>query len=313
MTKTLTSTKGMTHEDWLEARKKGIGGSDAGAVAGLNRWKSPVEVWLDKTEQIPPKEQTEKMYWGTVLEDVIAEEFSKRTGKAIRRRNAILQHPDHPFMLANIDREIVGEKTGLECKNTSRYMSTQWTETEFPQEYLLQCMHYMAVTGYTKWYLAVLVNGSEFRIYEIDRDEELINDLIKIESDFWKLVEDHIPPEPDGTQASTITISRAYPEADEEADEIDLPDTAEELIQQYFNASTTIKEYEIMKAEAENKLKNLLKESPKGRTETHRVIWRNITSNRLDSKALKNAHPDIYSEFTKESTSRRFEIKEVKE
>jgi len=96
-------------------------------------------------------------------------------------------------------------------------------------------------------------------------------------------------------------------------DEIELPETAEELIQQYFSASSTIKEQEIIKAEAENKLKNLLQEAPKGRTDTHRVIWKNVVSNRLDTKSLKNAHPDIFGEFTKESVSRRFEIKEVKE
>lgn len=306
--KALCRTKDMNHEEWLDQRKKGIGGSDAAAVAGLNRWKSAVEVWLDKTGQGEPKEQNEKMYWGVVLEDVIAQEFEKRSGKKVKRYNSILQHPEHEFMLANVDRLIIGERAGLECKTSSKFFSDQWTETVYPQEYYLQCQHYMAVTGLSKWYLAVLLNGSEYREYEIDRDEEVIESLIKIESDFWKLVQDGIPPEPDGSKASTEIIKKMYPEA-KNTEEILLPNEAEELIKQYNQASELEDIASKQKDEASNKLKAMLKDSETGRCSGAVVRWKNIISHRLDNKRLKKEQPDIYEDYTEESLSRKFSIK----
>lgn len=159
----LANTSEMSHEEWLAARRKGIGGSDAAAIAGLNKWKSPVAVYLEKIGQAPEENvSSEAAYWGTVLEDVVAQEFSKRTGLKVRRRNAILQHPEHSFMLANVDRLIVGEKAGLECKTASEYLKEEWKDDEVPAQYLIQCQHYMAVTGYDAWWIAVLIGGNKF-------------------------------------------------------------------------------------------------------------------------------------------------------
>ena len=185
-------TPDMSRLEWLQLRQKGIGGSDAAAIFGMSRWKSPIDIWLSKTIEIEEEdEQSEAAYWGTVLEDVVAKEFAERTGLKVRRRNAMLQHDEHDFMIADIDREIVGQKVGLECKTASAYKKEEWADDEIPVEYLIQCQHYMAVTGYEAWWIAVLVGGNTFIYKKIDRDEEFIEMLIKAEMDFWN---NHVVP-----------------------------------------------------------------------------------------------------------------------
>ena len=187
MCKILTSTENMSYEQWLEYRRKGIGGSDASVVCGINRYKSPVELWLDKTNQIPTEEAGEAAYWGTLLEDVVRSEFSKRTGINVKQVHYILQSEEHPFMLANLDGVCEHPEfgtCGFEAKTASAYKASEW-EDGIPDEYQLQIQHYMAVTGYRGFYIAVLIGGNTFRWRFVERDEELISMLIELESDFW--------------------------------------------------------------------------------------------------------------------------------
>lgn len=304
----LVSTKNMDRTEWLEWRRRGIGGSDAAAIAGLSRFKTPMAVWLEKTGQIEPEEPGEAAYWGQVLEDVIAREFSLRTGKKVQRKQAILVHPEYPFMLANIDRLVVGEKAGLECKTTSEYYKGAWDGDQVPDEYVIQCQHYMAVTGFPKWYIAVLIGGNKFRWKEIERDEEIIGYLIKIEGDFWRLVETNTPPEMDGSKACSDLLDRLYPQA-EHGKTIDLPGEAEEAIAQYEEAKEQEAYWAEKRAEAENRLKALLGEAEIGRIGSRKVIWKNVTTSRLDTKLLKAEQPEIYARYARESTYRRFEIR----
>lgn len=306
------STRDMTREQWLEERRKGIGGSDAAAVAGLSPWKSPVEVWLEKTGQVEPEEPGEAAYWGTVLEDVVAREFSIRTGLKVRRRNAILQHPRYPWMLANVDRFVVGENVGLECKTTSAYNAKEWEGEEIPAQYILQVQHYMAVTGAYSWWLAVLIGGNRFIYKKIGRDDELIEQLIEIEKDFWENhVLANVPPELDGSPASTEFVKKMYPQAT--LPSVDLPSQAKELIEELENVKADIKILEEQKNECENKLKQLLGEHEAGRIDDMIVTWKNVTSNRIDTNRLKKEKPEIYEQYLKSSSYRRFEIRQIKE
>lgn len=181
----LVSTIGLEHDDWLNWRRKGLGGSDISAICGMNRYRSPMAVYLDKIGDLPPVEDNESMYWGRALEDVVAREFSIRTGMKIRRENKMLQHPDHDFMLANVDRMIVGQNAGLEVKTANEYAKDDWQGETVPKEYALQCHHYMACTGADRWYVAVLIGGNKFEWRVIERDEAIIESLIEIESNFW--------------------------------------------------------------------------------------------------------------------------------
>ena len=245
MAEIFATTQDISREEWLKLRKKGIGGSDAAAVAGLNKWKSPIQVYMEKLDEAPEVVRNEEsMYWGNVMEDIVAHEFSRRTGLKVRRRNAILKHPKHEFMLANVDRLIVGRKEGLECKTASEYAKEEWKDDEIPVAYLLQCQHYMAVTGYDAWWIAVLIGGNKFVYKRIERDDELINYLIEIEKNFWEShVLKGIPPEIDGTEASQQFLNSLYPESIPES-EVELPSEADQLFDAIESIKTEIQDLE---------------------------------------------------------------------
>jgi putative phage-type endonuclease len=309
--KVLVNTLDMSREEWLEARKKGIGGSDVAAIAGLiPKYKTAMHVYLEKTGQVEKADlQSEAAYWGSKQEPLVAEEFSLRTGLKVKRRNAILQHPEYPWMLANVDRIIVGKREGLECKTTNEFLKDEWSDEQIPAPYILQCQHYMAVTGYEKWWIAVLIGGNKFKYKPIERDEEIIRYLIDMEKDFWlNHVEKNIPPAFDGSEASSNLLSKLYPVGNEN-ETVELPEDAKSLIEIYEEAKAAEKEILERKKEAENKLKALLGEAEIGIALDRTVSWKTVYSSRLDSKALAKEYPDIYNKYVKQTVSRRFAIK----
>lgn len=152
-------TLNMTHEEWLQRRKTGIGGSDAGAICGLNPYVSPMGVYLDKISTETTDLDNEAMRQGRDLEEYVARRFIEATGLKVRRSNMMYRNSRYPFMLADVDRFIVGEDAGLECKTASAYNADKWKDGEIPAHYVLQCYHYMAVTGKRNWYIAVVILG----------------------------------------------------------------------------------------------------------------------------------------------------------
>lgn len=304
------STLNMPHEEWLAHRQKSIGGSDAASILGLNPWSSPYTVWADKLGKIPPKEDNEAMRQGRDLEFYVAQRFCEATGKKVRRENNILINPDYPFAHANVDRMVVGEDAGLECKTTSVLNMRNFKNGAFPDTYYVQCVHYMMVTGCTKWYLAVLVLNKEFMVFEIERDEEEIEALAKSESEFWKLVERKNAPIADGTSSTSDTISILYPESNGES--VSLLAYESEL-QQYVALSAQIKELEKLKDEMANKVKAFLGEAGKGETDNYKVSWTSSSRSTFDSKRFAADHKDIdLSEYYKTSSYRTFKVTENK-
>ncbi|MBX5476777.1 MAG: YqaJ viral recombinase family protein [Clostridia bacterium] len=301
----------MSRKEWLEWRRMGIGSSDAPAVAGVDAYRTPMAVWLEKTGQVELEdEQSEAAYWGSVLEDVVAREFARRTGYKVRRRLAILQHPRHPFMLANLDRVVTDDAPGralLEVKTTSAY-ANGWSEDRVPDRVMVQVQHQLAVTGYERAYVAVLIGGQRYQHYRIDRDDQLISDLIRIERDFWRLVETRTPPEWDGSDAAAELLKRLYPEA-EAGKTVALPAEAEELLRAYDEAKRAEAEAAERRKEAENRLKALLGSAETGTVGDRRVIWRNVVQRRLDSKRLQAERPDVYEAYLTETAFRRFEVR----
>ena len=183
------STRSMSRADWLAQRRKSIGGSDAAGIVGLSQYATPYTVWADKTGRFADQEDNEAMRQGRDLEGYVAERWMEATGKTVRRSNAILYNSLYPFAHADIDRTVVGENAGLECKTTSTLNLRQFKGIEFPEKYYAQCVHYLAVTGATRWYLAVLVYGRGFFTFTLERDQTEIDALMAAEQDFWKLVE----------------------------------------------------------------------------------------------------------------------------
>lgn len=305
----LAVTKDMSRETWLQQRMVGIGGSDAAVVAGVSKWKSPIGLWLEKTGQVEPDEAGEAAYWGTTLEKIVATEFTIRTGLKVRRRNAILQHHEYPFMLANVDRLIVGQDIGLECKTASAYLKDRWEDDEVPDAYYIQCQHYMAVTGYSGWHIAVLIGGNTFVTKYIERNDTFIEKLIDIEADFWNKVQTKTMPAVDGSDASAEALKTLYEQAD--GSEIVLPVGANAWVEAYSQADQSEKEAKERKDLAKNKLCELLGQAERGHAGDRLVVWSNVAGRTtIDSKALKTKYPDIYSQVSKSGTaSRRFSLK----
>jgi len=304
----LVPTANLDREEWLKWRRRGIGSSDAAAVAGLSPWKSPMAVWLEKTSQVPDEPETEAMYWGKRLEDLVAEEFTRRTGLRTRRRKAILQHREHPFMIADLDRVVVGTGYPVECKTTSQYMQDAWEADKIPDHYMIQLQHQMAVVGAEKGFFAVLIGGREFRWFQIERDEELIGYLIEIERRFWELVEARTPPEPDGSEAATEMLKHLYPEARPDSRTI-LPEEAKQFLADYDEARAVVEKWQRRMDEAANRLKALLGDHEVGLLGDRRVIWKSVSSRRFDTKRFRSDCPDLYEEYVTQSAYRRFSVK----
>lgn len=257
----LVSTKEMAHDDWLDWRRQGLGGSDIAAICNMSRYRSKMNVYLDKLGEIPPLEDNPKMKAGRILEPVIADWFAEETGMKVQRRNSIFQHPKHPYMLANIDRWLPGQNAGLECKNTAEYCKDDWAGTGAPTEYVLQCNHYMAVTGAERWYIAVLIGGWDFQWRVIERDDDLIRNLITIEHDFWhNNVLAKVPPA--FSHQDTDFLKQLYPESNPSVS-VDLPPEAYDIIKTLDEARAAKKNAETIEETAKNQIKGMMGEAEK--------------------------------------------------
>lgn len=310
--KVLITTEDLTYADWLEYRKTGIGGSDASVVCGISRYKSPVELWMEKTGQLPPQEAGEAAYWGTMLESVVREEFTKRTGIEVSKPSVILQSEEYPFMLANVDGICEHPELGaciFEAKTASAYKAGEWEDT-IPDEYMCQVQHYMAVTGYQGAYIAVLIGGNIFRWKFVERDEELISMLLELESAFWSHVQDCTPPPLDGSDASKKFLSERFPSSTPSS-HITLPDTAADLLAQYDEACEELEIVTEKKQRAENLLKEMMGSNEVGVAGGRVITWKNVAQERLDSKTLKAEHPALCKKYTSKTSYRRFTIKEA--
>ena len=306
----LASTENMPHKEWLDWRKKGIGGSDASVICGVNRWKSPVELWMEKTNQLPYQESGEAAYWGNQLESLVKSEFTKRTNIRVTPVYSLLQSKDYPFMLANLDGTCEHPIYGtcvFEAKTSSAYRESEWVDN-IPDEYVLQVQHYLAVTGYPGAYIAVLIGGNTFRWRFIERDDELIAMLIQLEGEFWDFVQQNTPPNIDGSEASARFLSMRFPNS-VPLSKIALPDSAETLIHQYDTASQQVEYYEGQKQEAENLLKQMLGDNEAGTAGERLITWKTVIQERLDSKTLKAEHPVLYKKYATTSSHRRFTVK----
>lgn len=306
------STLEMSRQEWLIERTKGIGGSDAATVLGLNKWKTPFELYLEKTGQsFVDESQAEAAYFGNILEDVVAREFEIRSGKKVRKNNFMLQHPKYDFIRANIDRKVVGEDALLECKTASAYLAKDWEGDEIPSAYLVQVQHYLGVTGYEKAYIAVLIGGQRFIWKEIERDEELIEMIFEAEVNFWN---NHViannPPALDGSSAAEEFLKKRYEES-EPGKSIDLDSTYSDKIKHLNELKDTIKQLKEQQVQIENEIKNELKDAELGFIKNYQVSWKPITQKRVDSKKLREHFPDIYEKVIKETSYRKFNVKEI--
>ncbi len=256
----------MDRDTWLSIRKTGIGSSDAAAIAGLSPFSSALATYYKKIGEIPEEPESERMYWGTKLEPVIADAFAERTGFRVRRRNAILQHPAYTFALANLDRE-TRDSDGpavLEIKNTSEWMADLWDGDTVPEQYAIQVHHQLLVAGYTHGYLCGLIGGNRLVWHRIERDEEILQSLIEIEADFWlNHVVPRIPPAADGSDASAEALKSVFGNRDP-GKQTALPHDAAKIRDAYKAALKEEQEAEKRKKAAANQLRQMLQDAEVG-------------------------------------------------
>lgn len=296
-------------EEWLSLRKGYIGGSDAGAVIGLNPYKSAYTLWAEKTGKIPEFEGNLTTEVGSYLEEFIAKLFEKETGKKVRRKNRTLVNDKYPFACADVDRVVVGENAVVEIKSTNSFPAMKKLKKgEYPEQWYCQGTHYLGVGEYDRVYLAVLINCREFKWFVLDRDEGEITALMTEEEKFMKYVETDTQPPVDGTASSSETLSTLYPESNDETVNLFAYETD---LQQYMALSAQIKELEKMKDEAANRVKAFLGDAGKGTTDRYKVSWTSSTRSTFDSKRFAQEHQDIdLSGYYKTSTYRTFKVSE---
>lgn len=301
------STKDMPREEWLALRKNTIGGSDAAGIIGLSQYSTPYTVWADKTGRLPDKEDSEAMRLGRDLEDYVARRWMEATGKKCRRWQAMLYNPAYPFAHADIDRWVIGENAGLECKTTSTLDTAQFKGVEFPVKYYAQCVHYMAVTGADRWYLAVLVYGKGFFVYCLERDEAEIAALMAAEDNFWGYVATNMPPPVDGKEPTGEAITTIY--AESRPDELQL-----------FGREALLDEWQLLKEEQqrlaerigtiENQIKADMGEAERGVAGSYTVSWKGQSRSTFQHKDFAADHPEIdLTPYFKTSRYRKFDIK----
>lgn len=311
-----------TREAWLEGRRAGIGGSDIAAIVGLSKWRTAYDIWLDKTGQAEEQEDNERMYWGRVLEDIVAKEYQTRTERKVQRVNAQLIHPSHSWMMANLDRAVINPEISgtvrwkdgrlttdriLECKTGDARTAQMWGEegSDFaPDYYVVQCQWYAAVCNVAFVDLAVLIGGNDYRVFTIARDDELIADLMEEGEKFWSLVQRGIAPDPQSLE----DVKRMWPQS-QKGKSLIVDVTAAQKVGILAEIAEQEKR---LKAQKEAIMLDLLSaiEDAEDIVFQHGgeaiATYKTQATNRIDTTALKQDLPDIAAAYTKTSTTRVF-------
>jgi putative phage-type endonuclease len=302
------------NDTFQEERKAYIGGSDISGIMGLSRWKTPLQVWAEKTGEIKSEDISDKICIkvGNELEDFVARLFCEETGKAVRRKNATIFHNKNSFIAANIDRRIVGENAILECKTASAYKAKEWKDEEIPEEYILQCLHYLAVMpNIEKCYIAVLVGNQSFHWKELTRsgNEEMLDLIIQTEVEFWN---DFVIPKkmPAVSAQDEETLTKLYANVQDE-EEIELDSGLNNIVEDIETLKQEKKKIDEGIKLRENQIKSFLKENIKGRTDKYKFAWKPFIRNSVDTKTLQTKFKDVYSEVLKQSEYKRFSYKAV--
>ena len=309
----LVDTRSLEREQWLEVRKQGIGSSDAAAAVGLCPYKSQLELWMDKTGRTGRGEepgQNDPMYWGTLLEPFVAAAYTEWTERKVRRVNAVLQHPTYSFMLANIDREVVGvpDVQILECKTAGEFGSRLWRDG-VPEYVQLQVQHQLAVTGKQAAYVAVLLCGQKLEVHRIERDEEVISRLIVLEARFWEHVTQDTPPPADGSESAARALRGLYTGNDnciDFSEDAELSATFDGLVLLRDEIAQMDKRAEQMRQQLEQSMG----EASRALFPTGEITYRRSKDGTsVDLKRLTEAHSELVAQFTVERPgSRRFRI-----
>nr|DAN66171.1 MAG TPA: Exonuclease [Caudoviricetes sp.] len=296
--------------DFLTTRRQGIGGSDIAAILGVSKFKTALDVYLSKTTE-QPEQKGEHLYWGHALENPIIDRFIQDTGANVIRQPEMRRHPDYEWAIANADALITNGDTIeaiLEIKTSSAFKSREWgadDTDEVPIEYIAQVQWYMWIYDVNEAYLAALIGGNQYRQYHITRDDELIAMLAEKAQAFWQNhVIPRIPPEPqDGADAQKLYPHDNGDTAEADSDTLTAYAELRELKAQEKELKAQIAAREDL---LKIKIGNYSAMQANGNT---LFTWKAQSSNRFDNSAFKNAHPDLYRQYTKTSETRVLRLK----
>ena len=315
----LVRTRDLSRDEWLTVRRQGIGSSDAAAAVGLNPYKSQLQLWMEKTGRdgalpvVDPNDDQSPMYWGTLLEPIVAAHYTRRSGHRVRRVNAVLQHPEHSWMLANIDREVVGASDVqiLECKTAGIHGARLWRDG-VPEYVQLQVMHQLAVTGKQAADVAVLLGGQELQVFRIERDDTLIAQLVALEQQFWGYVERDQQPPADGSASAELALRCLYPR--DSGTTLDFSTDLE--MSGVFSDLLAVREVITTQTALESQLKQRIQqrmgEATRAVFEIGEVSWkRSKDGTSLDTTQLLKDHPEMAQTYAMTKPgSRRFLVQQ---
>lgn len=294
-----------SREEWLEARRLGLGGSDALATLGMSPYSSRYSVWADKRGLLPESGDNEAMKWGRRLEPIVAEAFTEETGIATSVCG-LMRHVNRDWQLASVDR-LTEDGAVLEIKTTSSFRAGDWDDDQMADAAEAQLQHYLAVTGLEHGYAAALIGGQRLEIRHVERDERLIRLLIEAEAELWHLVEAGTAPALDGSQATTDALAHLYPWAQEDL-EVELSDAGAAALRRYVQLGGQVKDLTEARDEAKNIVTAELGDAITGTIDGRdAVTWKN--TGYLDEELLRESAPDIADEFTATVTVERLERK----
>lgn len=313
----LVKTNTLSRDEWLEVRKHGIGSSDAAAAVGLNPYKSQLQLWMEKTgrdadlPQPDPDDTTSPVYWGTLLEPIVAASYTKQTGRRVRKVNAVLQHPERPWMLANIDREVIGagDVQILECKTAGEFGARLWKDG-VPEYVQMQVQHQLAVTGKHAADVAVLICGQQLQVHRIQRDDDLIAKLMMLQERFWHYVTSDTPPPVDGSDSAATALQCLYPR--DNGDRLDFSQDSQmsALFTDLQEARFQVDKYKKLEEQYKQKIQQAMGNASHATFETGSVSWkRSKDSTALDTKRLLADSPELLAQYSlTRAGSRRFLI-----
>ena len=299
----LVDTRTLDRQQWLSVRQGGIGSSDAAAAVGLCPYKSQLELWMEKTGRTPaedaPPGMDDPRSWGTLLEPYVAVAYSQQTDRKVRKVNAVLQHPTFPYMLANIDREVVGcpDVQILECKTAGEWGSKLWRDG-VPEYIQLQVQHQLAVTNQQAADVAVLLCGQRLEIHRIERDEEVIARLMVLEARFWQFVTTDTAPPADGSESAGKALRQLYPGGGNTLDfceNRELSDSFAELVALKDELEVRGKHAEQLK----QTLQQAMGDAARAVFATGEVTYKRAQDGTsLDTKRLAQDHPDLVARYS---------------
>lgn len=305
-----------TDAEWRRFRREGIGGSDVASIIGLSPWRTPLELWMDKTGRTEDEEpSSEPMYWGNAIEGVVADRFAEEhIDCKVKRVNATLVLNENERHRANLDRMVIlpnGKPAVLEIKTASSYKAGDWSDG-VPDYYLTQVQWYLYVTGWDKAFVAVLIGGNDYREFEVDRDDEEIGRLVSAVNVFLEEnVDEGVQPEVIGTSGEMRAMAQQTKEAEGFRD-LGADESVDMVIAAYQDACERMKEAEHDKSVSGAQLAQVIGDSKGIVTDTAKVTFVRREVSRFDSKSFQKDDPDTYARYVRSTVqSGGLRVKEI--